>query len=142
MTSRENDTPLRFDPPGPGFWELDPVHFPRPATRYWVELHPGSFWRGTHEFCELYGLLIDGLEMGYVNGFAYKTVRPTPESEVPKRLQRAEEVVRTKFWREPHRDWIDTRKPAAIKAHLALQSVDPEQLSDADLAEHLTRCRA
>jgi hypothetical protein len=31
---------LRFEPPGPGSWELDPVHFPRPVTRYWTEIHP------------------------------------------------------------------------------------------------------
>ena len=23
-------TALQFDPPGPGSWHLDPVHFPRP----------------------------------------------------------------------------------------------------------------
>ena len=141
MTLKESASPLHFEPPGPGSWELDPVHFPRPATRYWVEVHPGAFWRGTHEFSELYGLLIDGLEMGYVNGFAYKTARPTPENEVPNRLKRAEEVLQRKFWREQNREWNETLKPAAIKAHRAVQSVDPDQLSDADLADHLTRCR-
>ena len=34
---------LRFDAPGPGFYELDPVHFPRPLTRYWTEVHPAAF---------------------------------------------------------------------------------------------------
>src|SRR5262245_48753330 len=141
MTPKESASPLRFDPPRPGFWELDPVHFPRPATRYWAEIHPEPFKRGTHEFSELYGLLIDGIEMAYVNGFAYKTVIPAPEAEVPRRLERAEEVVKTKFWREQHREWNETFKPSAIKAHRALQSIDPEPLSDADLADHLTRCR-
>src|SRR4029453_13286337 len=140
MAPKESESTLRFEPPRPGFWELDPVHFPRPATRYWAEIHPDSFKRGTHEFSRLYGLLIDGLEMAYVNGFPYKTVPPGPEAEVPNRLQRAEEVFRTKFWREQHRDWTETFKPAAIKAHRELQAVVPEPLSAAALADHLTPC--
>ena len=141
MTTEKKDAVLRFDPPGPGTWELDPVHFPRPATRYWMEVHPESFKRGTHEFAENYGLLIDGLEMAYVNGFGYKAVKPAPESEVPKRLQRAEEVVQRKFWREQLKEWNETCKPASLKAHRDIQGVDPDQLSDADLAAYLTRCR-
>ena len=35
----------QFAPPGPGFWERDPVHFPRPLTRYWTETHPEPFTR-------------------------------------------------------------------------------------------------
>ena len=37
-------------------------------------------------------MLIDGLEMAYVNGFAYKIVRPVADEEVPERFERAEEV--------------------------------------------------
>jgi pyruvate,water dikinase len=86
-------------------------------------------------------MLIDGLEMAYVNGFAYKIVRPAPENEIPKRFERAEEVLKTKYWREQVRDWNETFKPQSMKAHRALQSVDPEGLSDDALATHLTRCR-
>lgn len=139
--SAEKGTELHFEPPGPGFWELDPVHFPRPATRYWMEVHPEAFKRGTAEFARSYGMLIDGLEMAYVNGFAYRTVRPVAEDQLPERFQRAEEVFKRKFWREQLRDWNETFKPASIKAHRELQSVDPEGLSDADLAAHLVRCR-
>lgn len=132
---------LRFDPPDAGFWEQDPVHFPRPVTRYWVEVHPGAFKRGTGEFARFYGMLIDALEMAYVNGFAYKTVRPVAEAEVPKRFERAEQVLQRKLWREQVRDWNETFKPTSIKAHRELQSVDPDGLTDDALAAHLTRCR-
>src|SRR5687767_9746395 len=37
VTDSPRGTELRFEPPGPGSWGLDPVHFPRPATRYWME---------------------------------------------------------------------------------------------------------
>jgi phosphohistidine swiveling domain-containing protein len=138
-TSQPNE--LRFDPPGPGFWELDPVHFPRPVTRYWAELHPAAFKRGTSEFARSYGMLIDGLEMAYVDGFAYKIARPAPEAEIPQRFARAGEVYKGKFWREQLRDWNETFKPASIKAHRALQSIDPDGLSDDALGAHLSRCR-
>jgi len=141
VTPTDKQTPLRFDPPGPGFWELDPVHFPRPATRYWTEVHPAAFKRGTNEFARNYGMLIDGLEMTYIHGFAYKSVRPAPESEIPKRFQRAEEALQGRYWREQLRDWNENFKPASMKAHRAVQSVDPDTLSDDALAAHLTRCR-
>ena len=132
---------LRFEPPGPGFWELDPVHFPRPATRYWIELHPEPFERGSREFARSYGMLIDGLEMTYINGFAYKAVKPVADDEFPERFQRAEEAFQRKLWRKQLRDWNERFKPRSIKAHRKLQSVDPEGLSDKRLVAHLGRCR-
>ena len=80
MTHSQTGTELRFEPPGPGPWGLDPVHFPRPATRYWTEMHPTAFMRGTGEFARSYGMLIDGLEIAYVNGFAYMRPKPAPEA--------------------------------------------------------------
>ena len=81
MSSAEMATELRFEPPGTGSWELDPVHFPRPATRYWAETHPEAFKRGVSDFTRFYGMLLGTLEMAYVNGFAYKTARPVAEAE-------------------------------------------------------------
>ena len=60
---------LRFEPPGPGPWEQDPVHFPRPLTRYFQETHPPALKRGTNDFARFYGMIIDGLQVAYVNGF-------------------------------------------------------------------------
>lgn len=141
MTITAGTSALHFDPPGPGFWELDPVHFPRPATKYWMEVHPQSFTRGTQEFARGYGLLFDGLTMQYVNGFGYKSALPAPGTDIPARFKRAEEVLQQKYWRQQRNEWIDTIKPASIKAHQAVQAVDPDGLSDADLAAYLTRCR-
>ncbi len=105
MTDAGTTTELRFDPPGPGFWALDPVHFPRPATRYWAETHPEAIKRGTNDFARYYGLLFDGMEMAYPNGFAYSSMKMAAEEEIPQRFQRAEEVVQKKLWREQLREW-------------------------------------
>ena len=132
---------LRFDPPGPGSWDQDPVHFPRPLTRYFQETHPPAFKKGTHDFARFYGLLMDGLQSGYVNGFCYRQVVPTPPADFPERFKRAEQVFPQKLWREQLRDWDEKFKPAAIAKHRELQAVAPDSLSDADLAAYLTRCR-
>ena len=141
MTTADTSAALRFDPPGPGSWSQDPVHFPRPATRYWTEIHPAAFKRGTNDFARFYGMLIDGLESGYVNGFAYNSIKPAPDAEIPQRFQRAEEAFAKKIWREQLHDWDTTVKPAGIAAHRAIQAVDPDALSDQELADYLTRCR-
>ena len=132
---------LRFEPPGPGSWELDPVHFPRPVTRYLTETHPEPFRRGVQDFTRFYGMLIDGLEYKFVNGFVYRTVHPVAPEEIPVRFQRAEEVFQKKLWREQLKDWDETVKPASIRAHRELQAVDPDALSDEELIAYLTRCR-
>jgi len=132
---------LHFEPPEPGSWEQDPVHFPRPMTRYFQETHPPSFAKGTNDFARFYGLLIDGLRIGYVNGFGYNQVLPAPDAEIPGRLQRSEEVFSRKLWREQLRDWDENHKPSSIATHRALQAVNPEALSDAELVAYLKRCR-
>ena len=141
MTSTDVTAQPVFEPPGPGPWDLEDVHFPRPVTRYWQEMHPAPFKRGFSEFTRYYGMLIDTLEYEYVNGFAYTSMRPVGPDAVPERFQRAEETFERKLWRDQLRDWDETFKPASIALHKELQSVDPEQLSDEELVAYLTRCR-
>ena len=141
MTSAQSGADLPFEPPGPGTWELDPVHFPRPMTRYWAEIQPEPFQRGTAEFSRYYGMLLGGMQMSYVNGFAYRALIPVSDDEIPERFERAEQVFGQKLWREQLREWDEVAKPTAIKTHRALQSVDPEALPDPELSAYLTKCR-
>ncbi len=141
MTYTEPATELSFEPPGPGSWTLDPVHFPRPVTRYWAEMHPEPMRRGTREFARYYGMLLGGLDYAYINGFAYSSRTPIADEEFPERVQRAHDVFEGKLWRDQLRDWDESFKPASIKTHRELQSVDPDGLSDAELVDYLTRCR-
>src|SRR3954447_14210076 len=126
MTAVEPASQATFEAPGPGSWSRDAVHFPRQMTRYWVQTHPAAFMRGFRDMTRFYGLLIDTMEMRYVNGFAYSAMRPVAEEEVAERFRRADEVLETKLWREQLRDWDETIKPASIERHRALQSLDPD----------------
>jgi phosphohistidine swiveling domain-containing protein len=141
MTNTDARENLQFDPPGPGSWTLDPVHFPRPATRYWVETHPAAFNAGTADFSRFYGMLIDGLKTSYVNGFAYHQTSPAPEAEIPERFARAEQVMRDRLWRQQLSEWEQKRKPESIAQHRSIQAVDPDALSDDELIAYLIRCR-
>lgn len=136
MTVTETAAELRFESPGPGSWLLDPLHFPRPVTRYWAETHPEPFLRGTHDFAVNYGMLVDGLENAYVNGFVFRQTRPVPD-EVSQRFQRAAQVFEQKLWREQLREWDEVRKPAAMATHLEIQAVEPERLFDESMVGKL-----
>jgi pyruvate,water dikinase len=120
---------------------LDPVHFPRPVTQYWSEMHPAPFRRGTTEMMSYYGTLLSCLETQYVNGFAYNQMQLAPEDEIPQRFARADEVWEKKVWRAQLKEWDEVAKPASIKIDRELQAVDADTLSDDGLVDYLTRCR-
>jgi len=141
MAASDTSPALHLEPPAPGPWAQDGVHFPRPLTRYFQDMHPAAFKAGTNDFARFYGMLIDGLQMAYVQGFGYNQLLPASEDQIPARIARAEEVYARKLWREQLQEWDTQRKPAAIAAHRAIQAVDPYSLSDAELAAHLRRCR-
>ena len=142
MTETQPVSDRQFEPPAPGPWGLDPVHFPRPVTRYWASMHPAAAGRGVSDFAGYYGMLIDSMEFAYVNGFCYTRMRPVTEDQVPARFQRAEEVVAGKLWRDQVREWDETVKPASIAKHREIQAVDPDALSDEELVAYLERCSA
>jgi pyruvate,water dikinase len=103
-------------------------------------MHPEALGRGFREFTGYYGMLLDSLNYAYVNGFAYHAPKPVAPDQVAERCQRAEEVFAKKLWREQLREWDEISKPASIRRHRELQAIDPDQLSDAELADYLDRC--
>ena len=134
------DEGLKFEPPNDGPWDLDAVHFPRPATRYWSDMHPEALKRGFRDFTSYYGMLLDTMDYQYLNGFAYISPRPIAQEQAPERFQRAEEVWAKKLWRAQLRDWDEKFKPESIRKHRELQSVDPASLSDEELVAYLETC--
>ena len=140
MTGSAPEGVPQFEPPGPGTWELDPVHFPRPVTRYLAATSPVHFGAATGEFMAFYGAPIERMATSFVAGFSYHQMVPVDPAEVPARFRRAEEVFARKLWREQLREWDEVAKPTSIQRHRELQAVDPDTLSDAQLCDYLTRC--
>lgn len=131
-----------FEPPGPGSWDLDALHFPRPVTAYWAEMHPEAFSLGYGDMTAFYGLPLQTRRTAYVNGFCYGQTQPLPEEAFPERVQRAAETFERRLWRDSAEEWRAVRRPASEKANRELQAIDPGQLTDKELVEHLRRCRA
>ncbi|HEX6018843.1 MAG TPA: PEP-utilizing enzyme [Burkholderiaceae bacterium] len=86
-------------------------------------------------------MLIDGLQMAYVQGFGYNQVVPAPEAEMPERFGRAEQVYADKLWRAQLREWDERRKPSTLAMHRELQRIDPDALSEGELVAYLRQCR-
>ena len=149
-----------FTAPGPGSWQLDAVHFPRPVTRLFADLFPRRFDAGFRQSARDYGALLDTLEFATANGVLYFAPRPVgapkgakgppPKAifklllmlhpELRRRVASARATFASKRWRQDLRVWDEERKPAAIRAHLALQAVDVTALETDALIAHLERC--
>ena len=133
---------LVFEPPGSGSWQLEATHWPRPVTRLMQShVYREPFARGFTEGMRRYGLAILCPELQFVNGFVYSTVRPAPEHELPERFTNAARAFETRLWREDMHRWDEEVKPASIRAHLALQRIDPWSLDGDALVGHLEECR-
>lgn len=151
-----------FPPPGPGPWEAETTHFPRPITRFAGDAFVRAFPRGFAEGTARYGLLLSHFKAALVNGFIYQqpvaygapegAAGPPPKPVLwlltrlhPKlraRIETSRQAFASKLWRKDLAHWDEVERPRAVSQHLALQAVDPAQLSDAELSQHLARLHA
>jgi pyruvate,water dikinase len=149
-----------FEPPGKGPWELESTHSSRPMTRITQAAFLEGFPRGFKEGTARYGVLLDHLEPAFVQSFLYNqpvpvgappgAMGPPPKPvlqvlsrlhpEMRRRHKAAAAAIAGKLWRQDLEEWDQVDKPAAIKAHQAIQSVDVASLSDPGLADHVDRC--
>lgn len=158
---RARDAPAKLQPPGPGSWSLDTAHFPKPVTRFVIELFSEPARRGFAEATARYGLLLDHIEWAFVDRWAY--LRPSPfwsmdelggtltreawdrlvgaTPALGERLATSAGVFEERRWREDVRRWDGHVKPALRGAHLKLQAIVPSGLHDGELVEHLDGCR-
>ena len=154
------DHGLTFDAPGPGSWELDGAHFPRPLFGPLESIFPPAFREGMRDCCTRYGMLLDTLEVRFVHGFPYLQPqiagvpsggKPPPRvvmrvalallTRLHPKLRRRMAVAKTVFERKPWREelalWDAQIRPATIASHARLAAIDPATLEDAQLADHL-----
>lgn len=144
-----------WNAPGPGPWQQDSAHNPISQSAIMQEIYAPGFNRGFTETFSRYGLLLDRLAMGVVNGFTYHQPQPfdmpgpdgppSPDelhAEFGRRLGVAAEVFETKLWRRDLADWDNEWKPKAIARHRELADVTLADLDDAGLAEQLAAAAA
>ena len=130
-----------FVAPGPGSWERETAHNPRPVTRHVQDAIPPAFTEGFAQSMKSYGMLLQGMRMGIANNFIYLSMVPAPMEEFPERLATCERAFATKQWRDDLRRWDEEVKPAALRRHRQLASVDHGALDVEGLIAHLHECR-
>lgn len=152
---------LLFTPPGPGTWELDSTHFPRPAAPVTQEVFSRHFPAGMARAAGRYGLVLDRLDYAAVNGWLYNQVRvvaappgaPVPPKfvlqlltrlhpEYRRRARAAQQTFARHLWREDIARWHRDDKPARRHAHLHLLRVPIDTLADPALLSHIDECLA
>lgn len=152
---------LTFEKPGPGTWQLEDAHFSGPFSTWMQEVFPPAMKKGFGQTMAEYGALLDEPEIEPVNGFIYISLRPVvgpvEASDPPpkvlfklltwvhptlrRRLARMEETFERKRWRRDLARWDEEIKPQRIRENDAIQAVDPTELTDEELLEHVEHCR-
>ncbi len=133
-----------YEAPGPGTWEQDPTHFPRPVTPFVPEIFTDGFVRGFKEGSARYGLLLTHLQPAVINGFFYNQlcgVDPEDGEEFERRAAAAQHALESKMWRADLELWDREFKPDSIRRNRALESVDLADLDTAGLLAHLAAVR-
>ena len=144
-----------WDAPGPGPWQQDSAHNPVSQSRLMQQIYPAGFNRGFEETFAAYGLLLDRLAMGVVNGFTYHQPQPfdmpgpdgpkDPQwlgAEVGRRAGVAAAAVEGRIWRDAMQRWDNELKPASERRHRELGSIDLGTLDVAELRDHVRACAA
>jgi pyruvate,water dikinase len=148
-----------FTPPAPGAWELEQTHMTRPISVLMAEIFPGAMMSGFKDGTRTFGVLLDHLELAVINRFVYMTPRPVgaPKSakgppprvvfslmrrlhpEIRRRVRRADDVFRERYWRKEAEWWHGEVKPSIAAEASSFLADDVDALSDAALAAHVRR---
>ncbi|MBL4623297.1 MAG: hypothetical protein JKY89_12955, partial [Immundisolibacteraceae bacterium] len=146
--------------PDVGAWELEMLHWMDPTSEYMAEVYPETMPEGMRRGSAHYGVLLDSLDMAFVNSFLYVRARGVgaPASavkspprwifkilaalhpEIRRRVARADKVFTEKIWQVEARRWREIDKPATLETGSRLQAVEPLELDSAALISHLQAC--
>jgi phosphohistidine swiveling domain-containing protein len=149
----DNTVNEEWTAPGPGPWMQDRAHLPAAVTALLQEIYPAGMAKGFADALAPFGVLLDTMQLEYVNGFPYMQPLPfdapgpdgpkTPEqlgAEIGRRTELAARAFDERIWREGLRGWDEERKPASIARHQELASVDLAALDTEGLRRHLHEC--
>jgi len=150
-----------FESPGPGFWQLDRSHFPggvTPIARELVGTAVEEVYR--REWAKI-GVPAETLSVRFVNGFWYTRLRPLILADRPSQksppfaliwlmsrihpeFRRREKAAKDFIQNSQEKSsevishWHQTGRPALVAKNLSFQEVVLPELTDADLAQHIS----
>ncbi len=164
LTSKEDNQSMEiddFESPGPGFWQLDRSHFPGGATPIAQELVGTAVEEVYRREWAKIGVPAETLSVRFVNGFWYTRLRPLILADRPSQksppfaliwlmsrihpeFRRREKAAKDFIQNSQEKSsevishWHQTGRPALVAKNLSFQEVDLPELSDADLAQHIS----
>ncbi|MCP3936447.1 MAG: hypothetical protein GY708_13855 [Actinomycetia bacterium] len=148
----------RFEPPGPGGWDLDLSHFPGGTTPIAQALMAGGIEKAYEDLFAELGVPARTIRFRWVNGFVYTrleplvganraTSEPPPKwvmkvaSRVLPEFRRRERSAKANLdnppWPDVVKEWTDNIEPRLTARNRELQNVDLTILDDVELADHL-----
>lgn len=161
-TPARGDAPT-FEAPGPGVWQRDEDHWPRPVPASYTEIYPDATVPYVREWTRRYGLLLDYFETAFVDGFGYARMHAVgepgdggPSGPPPKpvfwllsrlhpaireRRKAAQRAIEERLWLSDLQQWEQEAKPAIVSENRANAAVERGALSDRALLEHVDECR-
>lgn len=160
MTTTTDDA--RFEAPGAGGWKRLADHFPGALTPEYQLLYADTAPTGMATYMERYGVLARSIDVGFVHGHLYITPVPvagpremgrTPPTaaiwllarlhpEFRRRTRAAQRALDERPWRAVAEAWFASERAEWERRNEEIQRIDPADLDDASLSEHLVRCRA
>jgi rifampicin phosphotransferase len=153
--------PAEFEPPGPGFWELETSHHGlRPLSPFLRESYRSGFETGIAAMLARYGLPLAAIRTALVQGCFYvrpegvgEGSKPKPPPPVPimklvvrlhpemrRRARTAKQAFAERRWRSEVDRWFDHDRSVVEARNLDLQRVDLVPLDDAALAAYVADC--
>jgi rifampicin phosphotransferase len=135
ITTLDDHGSLSFLPPGDGFWTFDPVHFPRPISRWMGDNYSLDY--GSHHSRRT-GCLVKSIALRMVHSFVYNQPVFLPPSE---ELERAAQAYWSKrLYEDDYREFVDFYRPDCEALQEELRSVNPSSLGHTSLVAYVARC--
>ena len=146
-----------FEAPGPGGWMLDTTHHGcRPLTRFMAPIYEAT-GAGFVASMSRYGLPLERMATGNVNGYLYMRPMPVGEGAKPgpappapimkvlsrihpglrRRNRAARDAWTERRWRADVDEWFEGERAGQVDQNVALQGVDLVGLDDAALVGHV-----
>jgi phosphohistidine swiveling domain-containing protein len=121
-------------------WFRDEMHFPEPLTPLTQTLLLETFDEGNPLACDELAMPMSGLLYGWFNGYAYNMTRPVPESEMPARMERHQQVMPERM-DNLRRLWDEQYLQRVVELTDEIDSLELEHAPTGDVAARLTQLR-
>ncbi len=152
---------LEFAAPGPGGWVRLADHFPAALTAEYQRIYLETAPVGMADYMARYGVLANGIDVGFVHGHLYITPVPlagpremkrTPPIAAVwamsrlhpgfrRRTRAARRALTERPWRAVATHWFDVERAQWLRRNQQLEDVEPATMATDTLVEHLRACR-